>query len=369
MKNKSFFILIPAFTVYIMVFRFLYLENGISTIIKVCLPIFLGLLIAVLLNPILIFFQNTVKIHNRSLAIFSTYTLFIAIISLMITVVAPSTIHSLTDLLKDIPQLFSSANNFIMNFIDKYELEGSSETFYFTLQEYLFNYAQKITSLLTSIINSALVHVINIVSSIWNFILAIIISVYILMDKENFENWFYKLCHSLFEKKYANEIIYIGYSLNRNVTSYISGKLLDSLAVGILAFIGSRYIIKSPYPLIDGLIIGITNIIPYFGAFIGGVPVALVTFLYDPAKGFLMGIFILILQQFDGLILSPKIIGVRLSIKPIIIIISIIIGGGLFGLIGMFLATPIVALIATSIDTYMEIKLKGKNIKLPHENI
>jgi len=368
MKSKTCFMLIPAFIVYIVIFRFLYLENGILTIMKVCLPIFLGLFIAVFLNPVLIFFQHTMKIHNRSLSILATYTLFFGIISLIITVVTPSTIHSLTELLKDVPKLFSSANNFILEFIEKYAIDRT-ELFYFKLQEYLFNYAQKFTIFLTSLINAAIGHVINIFAAIWNFILAVIISVYILMDKENFENWFYKLCHSLFEKKYADEIVYIGYSLNKNVTCFIFGKLLDSLIVGIITFICSRYIIGAPYPLIDGIIIGITNIVPYFGPFMGGIPVTIITFLNNPTKGFLMGIFILILQQFDGLILSPKIIGVQLSIKPIMIIISIIIGGGLFGFVGMFLATPIIALIITSIDAYMKIKLKDKNIKLPHENI
>lgn len=369
MKSKNFFMLIPAFIVYIIIFRFLYLENGMSIIIKICLPILLGLFIAVLLNPVLIFLEHSFNIYNRSIAILATYTFFLGIISLIITVVTPSTIHSLTRLVKDIPVLFNSLNNFILEFIDKYGMLGNTESFYISLQEYLFNYAQKITSLLTIFINAAIGHVLNIISAIWNFILAVIISVYILMDKENFENWFYKLCHSLFEKKIANEIIYIGYSLNKNLTIFILAKLLDSLIVGFIAFIGSKYIIKAPYPLIDGLIIGFTNIIPYFGAFIGGVPVTLITFLYNPSKGFLMGIFIFILQQFDGLIIGPKIIGVQLSIKPIIIIISIIIGGGLFGLVGMFLATPIVALFITSIDAYMKIKLKDKIIKLPHENV
>jgi predicted PurR-regulated permease PerM len=369
MKSKNFFILIPAFVVYIIIFRFLYLENGMSIIIKICLPILLGLFLAVLLNPVLIFLEHSINIHNRSIAILATYTFFFGIISLMITVVTPSTIRSLTRLLKDIPALFNSLNNFILDVIDKYGIFGNTESFYIALQEYLFSYAQKITAFLTLFINAAIGHVLNIFAAIWNFILAVIISIYLLMDKENFENWFYKLCHSFFEKKIANEIIYIGYSLHKNVTNFILAKLLDSLIVGIIAFICSKYIIKAPYPLIDGIIIGITNIIPYFGAFIGGIPVTLVTFLYNPFKGFLMGVFIFLLQQFDGLIIGPKIIGVQLSIKPIIIIISIIIGGGLFGLVGMFLATPIVALFITSIDAYMEIKLKDKNIKLPHENI
>lgn len=368
MKIRSFFMLIPAFIVYIIIFRFLYLENGLSTIIKVCIPILLGLFIAVLLNPVLIFFQQKINTHNRSFQILITYTLFLGMISLIITFVAPSIIRSLIKLLKDIPKLFSSAENFILYFIEKNGMSGVTNSFYSTLQEYLFNYTQRFTTLLTTLINSILVQLINIFSAIWNFILAVIISIYILLDKENFENWFYKLCHSFFEKKYADEIVSIGYSLNENITKFFFGKLLDSLIVGIITFTASRYIINAPYPLIDGLIIGTTNIIPYFGAFIGGIPVIIITALNNPYKGFLMCIFILVLQEFDALILDPKIIGVQLSIKPIVIIISIIIAGGLFGLVGMFLATPIVALIKTSIDAYMKIKLKDKSIQLPHEN-
>lgn len=368
MKNRNFFMLIPAFIIYVLLFRFLYLKNGLSTIIKICIPILLGLFIAVLLNPVLIFIEHRVKIKNRSLSILITYTIFFGLIAIIITVIAPDIIHSLSQLLKDVPKLFFSANQFISNFVENYDILGGRESFYFTLQEYLFNFVQKFTSLLTTFVNMAIGHVIDIFSAVWDFILAVIISVYILIDKENFENWFYKLCHSLFEKRYANDILYIGYSLNRNVTSFIFGKILDSLLIGFMAFLGSKYIINSRYPLIDGIIIGITNIIPYFGAFMGGIPVTVITLLYNPTKGFLMGIFILVLQQFDGMVLGPKIIGVRLSIKPIIIIISIIIGGGLFGILGMFLATPVVALIKTSTDAYMEIKLKDKNIHLPHEN-
>lgn len=369
MKNKNFFMLIPVFIVYVIVFRFLYLENGLSTIIKICLPIFLGLFIAVLLNPLLIFLQYKVKIKSRSISLLITYTMFFGIISIIITVIAPSIIHNLSLLLKDLPKLFFSANRYVSNLVENYSLFGGTESFYFTLQEYLFNFAQKFTSLLTTFINIAIGHVIDIFAAVWDFILAVIISVYILLDKENFENWFYKLCHSLFEKKYAEDIVYIGYSLNKNVTNFIIGKLLDSLLIGFIAFLGSKYIIRSPYPLIDGLIIGVTNVIPYFGAFIGGVPVTLVTLLHNPTKGIFMAIFILLLQQFDGMILGPKIIGIRLSIKPIVIILSIIIGGGLFGIVGMFLATPIVALIKTSADAYINIKLKDKIIHLPHKNL
>lgn len=368
MKKRTLLKLLPVFIIYIIIFRFLYLNNGFTTILQVCIPVFLGLFIAVLLNPILIFIEVKLKINNRSLGILITYLLFFSLITLIIIVITPSIVQSLWNFIKDIPKLFTTANNYILNLSEKYKLYNNSDVFYSIIENSLITYSQKLTVTLTSFLNLAIGKVINIFSALWNLILAMIISVYILLDKENFENWFYKLCHSLFESKYATEIVNLGYSLNKNVTRFISGKLLDSLIIGLIAYFVSEYIIKAPYPLIIGVIIGITNMIPYFGPFIGGIPATIITLLVDPSKGFLMGIFILILQQFDGLLLGPKILGIQLSIKPILIIISVIIGGGLFGPIGMFIATPIVALLKTSIDTYMNIQLKNKKIHLPHDN-
>lgn len=367
MKKRTLLKLIPVFVVYIIIFRFLYLNNGFTAILKVCIPIFLGLFIAVFLNPVLIFIQEKLKINSRSIGILITYLLFLSAISLIITMIAPSIVQSLWNFIQDIPNLFTTANKYMLNLSEKYQLINDTDDFYSIIQNLLISYSQKLTITLTSFLNLAIGKVINIFSALWNFILATIISIYILLDKENFENWFYKLCHSLFESKYATEIVNMGYSLNENVTRFISGKLLDSLIIGLIAYLVSEYIIKAPYPLIIGVIIGITNMIPYFGPFIGGIPATIITLLVDPSKGFLMGIFILILQQFDGLLLGPKILGIQLSIKPILIIISVIIGGGLFGPIGMFLATPIAALLKTSIDTYMNVKLKDKKINLPHD--
>lgn len=365
MKKTSLLTLLPFFIIYVVIFRFIYLENGLAAIVKICIPILLGIFLAIILNPILIFLQFKLKISNRYFAILITYAIFFGLISLIITVVTPDIIKSISQLLKDLPKLFSAFNNLIFKLNEKYKMIRN-ETLYQILENYMSVYAQKLSLLLSAFLNAAVGRVITTFEAVFNFILSVIISVYILVDKENFENWFYKLCFSIFEKKHAKEIINVIYSLNINITRFISGKLLDSLIVGIIAYCGSRYIINAPYPILDGVIIGTTNIIPYFGAFLGGIPSTLIVLLYNPYKGFLMGIFIIILQQIDGLFIGPKIIGVQLSIKPIAIIISIIIGGGLFGIAGMLLATPIAALIITSIDTYMKYKLKDNNIVLPH---
>ena len=270
----------------------------------------------------------------------------------MVKTIAPNIINSITQLSRDIPKLYRKANSLFSFFSDE-----------LIVKMYLAEIAQKLSSLLTAIINNALTKVIDIFMAFANTLLSIIISVYILIDKENIENWFKELSGLFIGKKTANDIIRISHILYRNVSSYISGKATASLIIALLIYIGSKYVIKCPYPVIDGMVIGITNMIPYFGTFIGSIPIVLINVLYAPQKGFLLFILILILQQVESLIIDPKILSSQLSIKPLLVIISIIIGGGLFGPLGLFFAVPVAALIKSIVDVYMLKKL-NKNVQI-----
>ncbi len=345
---RSVLMFLPVFILYIAVFRFIYLEDGLSLILQSCLPIIVGIIFATVLNPILVFIQNKFKIKNRYEAIILTFLFIVLIISVIVTIITPNIILSIKQLTGDIPVLFYKADKYLSDFGKENAL----------LKNYLAEMNKKISYAMSSLLNFAIGKVINIFSAAGNLLLAIIISVYILIDKEKIENWTLRLCCTFFGRKTALEMFKIAHSLYDNVSSYISGKLIASVITGFLTFAGSKYIIKTPYPVIDGLIVGITNIIPYFGAFIGAVPILLINVLYNPRKGFLMLAYIMIVQQIDGLVIDPRILSSKLSIKPIIIIISIIIGGGLFGPVGLFLATPVAALIKSSIDAFMKIKLK-----------
>ena len=314
MKKNS-FVNLPLFIFYIAVFRFIYLENGLSLIIQVCFPIFAGILLAAVLNPVLVFFEKTIEINNRYISVIMTYLFVFLMISIVVKTIAPNIINSITQLSRDIPKLYRKANSLFSFFSDE-----------LIVKMYLAEIAQKLSSLLTAIINNALTKVIDIFMAFANTLLSIIISVYILIDKENIENWFKELSGLFIGKKTANDIIRISHILYRNVSSYISGKATASLIIALLIYIGSKYVIKCPYPVIDGMVIGITNMIPYFGTFIGSVPIVLINALYAPQKGFLLFILILILQQVESLIIDPKILSSQLSIKPLLVIISIIIG-------------------------------------------
>ncbi|WP_312700425.1 AI-2E family transporter [Sedimentibacter sp.] len=345
---KKLIVLLPVFVLYICIFRFIYLEDGLTVINNVLLPIFVGIIIATLLNPFLVYLQKRLKIKNRHLAIFLTFLFIILIIAVIVTIITPNITKSIKHLIKDIPVLFYKAESYLSDFGDKNSI----------LKSYLLELTYKFSSSMTSILNFAVEKVINIFAAIGNLLLAVIISIYILYDKEKIEMWLFKLCHTFFGKSTAREIFKIIHSLYDNISSYITGKIIASLITGFLVYAGSKYIIRNPYPVIDGMMIGVSNIIPYFGTLIGGIPVLLINVLYNSQKGFLMLIYLLIIQQIDNLVIDPQILSSKLEIKPLIIIISIIIGGGLFGAVGLFLATPVASLIKQLIDAYMDFKLK-----------
>lgn len=345
MKKNS-FVILPVFIFYIAVFRFIYLENGLSLIIQVCFPIFAGILLAAVLNPVLVFLEKTLRIDNRYISVILTYLLVFLMISIVVKTITPNIINSIVELSKDIPKLYRKANSLLSLLSDE-----------LIVKIYLAEIVQKLSSILTAIINNALIKVIDIFMAFANTLLSIIISIYILIDKESIENWSKEFFGLFVGKKTANDIIKITHILYRNVSNYISGKATASLFIALLIYIGSKYVIKCPYPVIDGMVIGITNMIPYFGTLIGSVPIVLINVLYAPQKGALLFILILILQQVESLIIDPKILSSQLSIKPLLVIISIIIGGGLFGPLGLFFAVPVAALIKSIVDVYMMKKL------------
>lgn len=366
-KIKNYLKYIPMFILFTLIFKFLYSDNGFSVLLKILLPVFLGIFFAIVLNPLLSFVQKKLKIKIRGLAIAITYLLFLILIFILIVMIIPGITNSLSNFFSDFPSLLEELSNYIIDFYDR-TFESKNPEITKWVESTVMSFSQKIYSFSTSLLNTAISGAINVLSATWNVIISLFISIYIIYDKEHFENLFYRSCHSFLDKKNAEDIVKLGYDFYYNVTNFIAGKLLDSLIICAIAYIVSAYIIKAPYSLLIAAIIGITNMIPYFGPFIGGIPATIITLLFNPIKGLWMGIFIVILQQFDGWFLGPKILGIKLDLKPIWIVISIIIGGGLFGAIGMFLATPVAALIKTLLEGAMTLKLKDKQITLPHKN-
>ena len=197
-------------------------------------------------------------------------------------------------------------------------------------------------------------------------LIGIIVSVYVLMSKEKFIGQGKKMLYAVLKPHFANNVLTVLRQSNRIFGGFISGKLIDSLIIGIICFIG-LYFMKTPYTVLVSVIVGVTNIIPFFGPFIGAVPSAFLVLISDSGGINIMGciyflIFILALQQFDGNILGPKILGDSTGLSSFWVLFSILLFGGLFGVLGMVIGVPLFAVIYDIVKKFIcaSLRKKGK---------
>ncbi|WP_352419158.1 AI-2E family transporter [Proteiniborus sp.] len=357
--------MLPIIIISIFLFRFITVPGSLAPYTKLFRPFIWAFAIAYILNPLLCYVESKFKL-KRIWSILIVYIFLLLFVTLIITILAPKIVIGLRNLFKEIPNYIKITeeyfNTHTLNFgiLDRF---GVTDYLY----ENLANIIDQITATLNPLLNKTIVQLIDITSaitsSLMNFLMGLVISIYMLYDKELFKKQTKALMYSLFPQEKAENIISIGRESNEVFSSYLIGKIIDSTIIGILCFIGLA-MLRTPYALVLSTIVGVTNMIPYFGPFIGMIPATVITLFYSPIKALWVLIFIFLLQQFDGLYLGPKILGMHVGLSPFWIITAVLFGGGLAGVMGMLLAVPIAAVIKTMLQKYIDAKLTAKNIKL-----
>ena len=251
-----------------------------------------------------------------------------------------------TTLLKDNPQLQETAN---------LVLESSSEQLQTWLTNTLVPKAQELISTLSS-------SVISTFGFLFNFFIGIVVCVYVLNSADKLKRQAKMIVRAITSPKYSDKIFEITYEMDQCFGGFIRGKLLDSLIIGILCFICISFM-EMPYPVLISTIVGVTNIIPFFGPFIGAIPSAILILTVSPIQALYFVIFIFILQQFDGNILGPTILGQSTGIGSIWVLFSILIFGDLFGFMGMIIGVPTFAVIYYLISKYVFKKLAARDME------
>ena len=251
-----------------------------------------------------------------------------------------------TTLLKDNPQLQETAN---------LVLESSSEQLQTWLTNTLVPKAQELISTLSS-------SVISTFGFLFNFFIGIVVCVYVLNSADKLKRQAKMIVRAITSPKYSDKIFEITYEMDQCFGGFIRGKLLDSLIIGILCFICISFM-EMPYPVLISTIVGVTNIIPFFGPFIGAIPSAILILTVSPIQALYFVIFIFILQQFDGNILGPTILGQSTGIGSIWVLFSILIFGDLFGFVGMIIGVPTFAVIYYLISKYVFKKLAARDME------
>ncbi|MCC0649702.1 AI-2E family transporter [Clostridioides sp. ZZV15-6598] len=317
-------------------------------------PFLLAILLALLLNPLVMLFEIKFKTH-RLLSIFLSYILIGIILAFGIRLLIPSIANTLNRLINEMPIYTDYINNFI-------EKNMSNIDFLKALiphiQHSLDNALKEASNFVNRIPKNFLIYTLSISSMLFNMVMGFILSIYIIYDKEKIALGFKRLLYSSTARNKADEIIEFFRTTHDIFYDYLIGRILDSLIIGIIAFIGFQFIIRIENALFLASIIFLANIIPYLGPFIGAIPPVAMTILYSPQKTIWVIVFIFILQQLDGNFIEPKVMGNQVGIGAIWIISAILIGQSLFGFIGVFLSVPVAAVVKTSIDKYIDKRLQ-----------
>lgn len=313
------------------------------------------------------FLINTLNIKSdklrKGLSLVLSYVIAIAFISVALLFIVPAVVESLSDIAESVTILYNSLIHLIDSLSERYPSPAVEYVQTFiqdNMPELTQQFRKWVAGVAPGIANASF----SVVKWVLNIIVAVIVSVYMLLDKDILTRSFKRIIYSAFNKNRADYIWATTKKANEIFSGYIIGKTIDSLIIGVLCLLLMKiFNIGGAYTVVISIFVGITNMIPYFGPFIGAIPSCIIILLaVSPKEALFFSILIIALQQFDGNILGPYILGDKTGLRPIWIIFAITIGGWFGGVMGMFLGVPFVAVIANILETIVEQRLENKGI-------
>ena len=359
------------------------LQRFVNKLFSVLAPVLYGCVIAYLLTPVMSWIERTLlrvwrklfphkHLKNgagilRFVSILLAEAVAILLVYLLMSVLIPQLVDSVTMLINNAEAYYYKVYNWadglldsenevavwVADFVTKYYSDGVT-----LLKDHILPWAQAALGTLTGGIWSGIW---SVVSFALDLIVGIIVSIYLMTMKEKSLARCCKAVYALFDEKKANAVIRGTRQVDRIFSGFVRGKLLDSLIIGALCFIGGS-ILKLPYTPLVSVVVGVTNVIPFFGPFLGAIPSAFLILLVSPKHCLIFVIFIVVLQQFDGNILGPKILGDATGISSFWVIVAILVGGGFGGVLGMFLGVPIFACVQELVKYLLDRRLRRRDM-------
>ena len=359
------------------------LQRYLSKLVTVLAPVLYGFAMAYLLAPIVNWIEGLIrkglkrlskgqepKIRGgllRGVSILLTWAVVAYLLYLLMSVLIPQLIDSVAMLINNAESYYNKIYVWVTNLLEKNpEIAGWMET---NLENYYNDLMKVLTEqvlpgaqqMLTTITGGLISGIWGLVSFAMDFLVGIIVSVYMLAMKEQSLARCCKLLYGVCKEDHAHWIARAVRRADGIFSGFVRGKLLDSLIIGILCLIGCT-LLKMPYAPLVSLIVGVTNVIPFFGPFMGAVPSAFLILLVSPKKCLFFVIFVIALQQFDGNILGPKILGNATGISSFWVVVAILVGGGFGGVLGMFLGVPVFACIQVLVKHLVDQRLRRRNM-------
>ncbi len=375
----GFLALAGAILFYYILFHRSNFMGGLDKFITIAMPIIDGFVLAYLFTPILNAIESKimkplykkagidvtpkVKKRMRACSILATLVVVLLVLYELFALILPEVVRSIQSIIFQFPIYVNNLSNWALSLLkDNPDLEATVDAL---INQYSAKILEYVNTNLLPHINEVLKNVslgvIGVFKALWNLIIGFIISVYLLGSKEKFAGQAKKIVYALFDREAGNEIVSNFRFIHSTFIGFLGGKIVDSIIIGIICFICTS-VIGTPYSILVSVIIGVTNVIPFFGPWIGGIPSALLVLMVDPKQALYFGILIVVIQQFDGNILGPKILGDSTGLSGFWVIFSITIFGGLFGVLGMIVGVPIFAVFYAGVRSLVNRVLNKKSL-------
>ena len=369
-------IIIATFTLllYFVLTNYNLIKGFLGNVGHIMFPFIFGFALAFLLNPIMMFFEEKVfgfwKAKGKSkrlVSMFIALIIAILIIWFLVMMIVPSIIDSVTDLLSHSEEYINSFTKFVTNafielHLDAQMVEELVAKVVGEGSEFIKDFGTLFSEAIPALISTSY----GIVKSLLNMLIGIAAAMYMLLDKEQFIGMITKANYSLFPQEVARYLKSLSVVIRDVFYDFIVGKAIDSFIIGVLCYVGLM-VLDLEYAALFSVIVGVTNMIPVFGPFIGAIPGGIILLIINPVHSITFLLFILVLQQLDGNVIGPLILGNKLGLPSFFILLSVTLGGALFGVIGMFIGVPIFAVLYYAVSGFVELRLSQKHIDITTE--
>lgn len=351
----------------------------VGNIISLLVPFIIGFVFAYLLNPVVDFFKEKVYvkfIKNKktisNLSILTTCVIFLGLIGILFNSIIPALLSSVETLAKNIPSYVMDIKEYLIAKTDSSEIANMINANYATINESINKMLSDLLPKVEDMIGILSTGIFGAIKVIFDLIMGFVISIYFLSDKDNFIAGIKKILFSIFSVKFVNKIIDYARHTNEIFNAFIIGKLLDALTIGFITTMFLTIAGFKEYALLIGVTVGLTNMIPYFGPYIGTIPSALLILMDEVSGGpkmcLIFIIFIIALQQIDSYVIEPKLCGSKTGLKSFWVLASILFFGNAFGIIGLLLGVPVFALIYGFLDNKITERLEENELPYKTED-
>lgn len=350
---------------YFSILNFDVVKNFFSLAASVLMPFMIGFAAAFLLHPIMMGIENNLlkktklkQTTKRKISAGLAMVVMILVVLGFLFLIFPSISDSVIKLSNQIGNYAINAEAIIEETIELYPQTANFLTWFFEVgQDTLMDVVDYLKNMIPTILGYS----IRLVTAVFDFIIGLIIALYIMFDRERFYKQIKKVAYVIFPVPIVKQFRELAKLSSKMFNSFIVGKIVDSTIIGIMCYIGMS-LIGFDFALLISFIVGVTNVIPFFGPFIGAIPGVVILFIVNPIDSLWFALFVLALQQFDGNILGPLILGDSMGIPTLYVMFAILVGGGFFGIVGMFLGVPVFSIIYVVCKKVVEKQLAKKNI-------